>query len=977
MSAAVVLTVVLLVVVTAAISSVGPARLSPTLAAPRMTPVRVPITPGEAAALHGPPPPQAPTLVRSLVLRNDTVVPGLPSETNCPVTGGLTEGDGQLFVSCGNYEQILEINASTYALDGVISIPTANGSEVGGIAFDPGTNCIYIGTQALVGLHIYSNLTGYNLSTGSWGPTWPAGGVVGALEYDPTDQLLYEAATYSDTINGYDPATGSPVVSVSLQSSVAVGATVIDPTSNWMYVGLSAQDEVDVLNLSSQVFGAVVPVPGNVGALAYDPVENEVFVTISNASNVTVLNASSHTVVGVVPTGAQPDGVAWDPVGDEVFIANAGSANMTIVNPFNFTVEGLEAVGPAPGAVLFDPNGSSMVVLVDGNASLVALDDLTALPKAHTTLGAYPLAVAYDPRIDAVLVADGQTDSLVAYSEGPWTSPARVQLATTPMYLLVDAATDRIFVADQLPNQISVLNASTLRVESTFPLVGQPTELAYDASSGLLVVAEADGTNLTFLNASNGALVATTPFDYAEGLALNPGLGTVFASGIGGPLSGNRPYVAAVSLTSFDVTGAADLPSDPNLFSIGFDPADGSLYVGTGAVTDVLSPGSLDLEFTLNGSGGGDLLADGTTGAVGVMDYNGLELYSPGSSVIVAVPLWSYGQGAVDPAHSLFFAPDLSNGTVAIVALGPDGTFVAASPSAFVLGNSTLVSTSELFATPPLSFAYLSLPPGCGSADVRVLNCTPNRVGNYTIMVVLTDGSGLSGTASTELAVEPSLVSKSYTVTFNETGLGPGANWTVSFDGTLRTSANTSIPFLAVNGTYPFLLSAAGYVAVPVAGNITVAGADITRTVAFTAVGPGPHGFLAGTVDPASVRLTINGTVTATSGGRYNVSLTPGHYALAASAAGYVAFTTTATVTAGRTTTLNVSLAPNTTTGTSVPSAAPTVYIWVGVGAGVAVVALAAVWLVGRRRGGSSAPGAPSSAGESPEPPADAETIYR
>lgn len=40
---------------------------------------------------------------------------------------------------------------------------------------------------------------------------------------------------------------------------------------------------------------------------------------------------------------------------------------------------------------------------------------------------------------------------------------------------------------------------------------------------------------------------------------------------------------------------------------------------------------------------------------------------------------------------------------------------------------------------PPLTEAYTGLPTGCSSSSVTVLNCTPTKVGNYTVVVTVTD----------------------------------------------------------------------------------------------------------------------------------------------------------------------------------------------------------------------------------------------
>jgi DNA-binding beta-propeller fold protein YncE len=908
------------------------------------------------------------------------MVAGAPTEANCPSPGATTEGDGHLFVLCGAAWPILEVNATTDQVDGAIPFSVVNGSEIGGIAFDPVTNSVYIGTQNAVGLQFYSNLTGFNLSTGRWASPWAAAGIVGPLEYDPTDHLLYEGAEYSDGIVGYDASSGTAEVTVALQSSVWIGSTVIDPQTNQMYVGLTDSSEVDLLNLSIPLFGAAVPIPGMPGSLAFDPVDDRIFVAISNESNVTVLNASDHTVIGSFPTGAQPGGVAWDSATDELYVANAGSANVSVIWASNDSLDRTLAVGPDPTVVLADPTDALEYVQVSGKATLLAFHASTGATAAGTVLGAYPYALAFDPLLDALLVGDNDLNTVTAYAESNWAPSAEVQLNAAPFSLVVDPSGDRVFVADQLPSQISVLNVTTLALEATYPLPFQPFELAYWARGNLLAVGGIDSTNVTFLNASTGANVLQMPFDYAAGFAIDSAQGILYVTGTGGSLSDNQPYVAAVNLSTLALAKTAALTADPVLWSIAYDASDGLLYVGTESATEMIDPSDLSLVAPLSGTTGGDLLVDSANGALASMAYNGLEIFAPGGTTEVAnVSIPCYSGGAIDPVHSLYFDPSIVNGTIAILTLGPVAPALTALPSPIPVGSATVLTTSVYLATPPLSYAYPSLPTGCAAANRAILNCTPSAAGNYSISVTVTDASGLEGSASTVLVVQEIPGARTYAVTFNETGLGLGASWTLTFDGTPYTTPNASVAFLEPNGTYPFSVRATGYTASPASGNVTVQGIGVAWTIALSALAT--HGFLAGGVSPGSARLTINGAVTPFSGSQFNVSLPPGRYVVAATANGYSSFSTTATVNVAQTTYVNISLIQNATNGTTMPAAATSTYVWVGLGVVVAViVTAAAVYLLarrGRRSPPSSTDPSPATPPSAPAHEGEEETIYR
>jgi len=69
------------------------------------------------------------------------------------------------------------------------------------------------------------------------------------------------------------------------------------------------------------------------------------------------------------------------------------------------------------------------------------------------------------------------------------------------------------------------------------------------------------------------------------------------------------------------------------------------------------------------------------------------------------------------------------------------------------------------------------------------------------------------------------VVSKSYNVTFNESGLPSGTSWSVTLNGTARTSVSSNTSFFLPNGTYAYTSGqVTGYSVSPASGTVTVNG---------------------------------------------------------------------------------------------------------------------------------------------------------
>jgi hypothetical protein len=75
----------------------------------------------------------------------------------------------------------------------------------------------------------------------------------------------------------------------------------------------------------------------------------------------------------------------------------------------------------------------------------------------------------------------------------------------------------------------------------------------------------------------------------------------------------------------------------------------------------------------------------------------------------------------------------------------------------------------------------------------------------------------------------------SYSVTFTETGLPIGANWSVTLGGKTTSSTGSTITFIEKNGTYSYLVTGpTGYVAAPLSGSMTVSGKPVSQNETFT-----------------------------------------------------------------------------------------------------------------------------------------------
>jgi hypothetical protein len=111
---------------------------------------------------------------------------------------------------------------------------------------------------------------------------------------------------------------------------------------------------------------------------------------------------------------------------------------------------------------------------------------------------------------------------------------------------------------------------------------------------------------------------------------------------------------------------------------------------------------------------------------------------------------------------------------------------------------------------------------------------TIGRVSGY-VATPQTGSVQVSGASVTRMVEFTSVPTGQYAVTFAESGLTSGISWSVTVNGTTRSSTTGYLVFTEPNGTYAFLIgSVIGYSATLPSGSVTVNGTSQSLPVQFT-----------------------------------------------------------------------------------------------------------------------------------------------
>jgi PKD repeat protein len=161
------------------------------------------------------------------------------------------------------------------------------------------------------------------------------------------------------------------------------------------------------------------------------------------------------------------------------------------------------------------------------------------------------------------------------------------------------------------------------------------------------------------------------------------------------------------------------------------------------------------------GAGGNNLVYDPSLSEV--ISIGGISQNSPPYSPSLP-SLWAYGV----PQAPLFISS------------------FAATPDKVTPGQATILSVTTKGGQGALSFTYLGLPSGCGSANASSLTCVPTAPGYYHITVFVNDTSGHSASSLLTLLVYVPFTSLIADANPNPAILGQPVNFTSTVSGGVR-----------------------------------------------------------------------------------------------------------------------------------------------------------------------------------------------
>ncbi len=327
-----------------------------------------------------------------------------------------------------------------------------------------------------------------------------------------------------------------------------------------------------------------------------------------------------------------------------------------------------------------------------------------------------------------------------------------------------DPSNTLVYIADGMYHSVSVLNSSTDKTVKAINVVGNaPEGITYYQSGNQIYTANAEWNDLSVIDGNSSdmtSLLDHTPTFYSPfAVAYSTSSNLLYVcNGYGNNISVVQPITGYLNqwlpVHGFDTSLKAVEP-------IIYDPATQYILVVNGTNLTAIQGTTIMKSFGIGGSPGG-IAIDPVDHLifVSVGSLNEIQVYSE------YYPFKSLGaiSTAKDPA-GLAFAPT-NDKLYILYGNSPEGNVSVANVS-----NYTVFDTFQTHSSSTVSALY-----DPSNGNVYIFS---DQTTNATVI-------------ATDL----------HTITYTETGLPLGSNWSVTFDGVTHSSVTNSITFSATNGIY-------------------------------------------------------------------------------------------------------------------------------------------------------------------------------
>ncbi|HTF54009.1 MAG TPA: hypothetical protein VK735_41735 [Pseudonocardia sp.] len=269
------------------------------------------------------------------------------------------------------------------------------------------------------------------------------------------------------------PSSG-PQVTVTTQKTIALpgvgghgDVVVADPAAHAVYIAQSPDNNLVILNTTSNTVEAVVPHIADANGITFN--DSYLYVAEAGAGAVAVIAKPSWQVIATVPSGGKsPDAIYYDSTENSMFVANVESNNMEEFSATTpFTIKGTLNLSPGPaksGPDLGTYSPAEDKIYQSDDNNVVVINAKTRMIQNVYTLPLSAGATAKDEFYDQAhhLLWVGTSDpKLLAINPDTGTVVYTVKTASGMDQLAADPDQGLLFIGESKAGVMGVVDLST------------------------------------------------------------------------------------------------------------------------------------------------------------------------------------------------------------------------------------------------------------------------------------------------------------------------------------------------------------------------------------------------------------------------------------------------------------------------------------------------------------------------------------
>ena len=241
-----------------------------------------------------------------------------------------------------------------------------------------------------------------------------------AITYNPSNNKVYVANTFSDTVSVIDTLRNNNII-----SNINVGHFPGNSSSGFaynlrngnIYVANIGSDSVSEIGGSTNAVTSTIKQLFNPAGIAYDPVNGHVYVTNKEANTVSVIDTlRNNKVIATIPVDKSPSAIIFDSVNGHVYVANTGSDNskdtLSVIDTSTNKVVATIPVGNGPNGITLDSSSGRIYVTNTFSNNVSVIDDSKNKVITTISVGTNPYGIVYNTSNHHVYVANHGSNSI-------------------------------------------------------------------------------------------------------------------------------------------------------------------------------------------------------------------------------------------------------------------------------------------------------------------------------------------------------------------------------------------------------------------------------------------------------------------------------------------------------------------------------------------------------------------------------------